>query len=277
MGWVLKISSADSAEDSQSNPSMTEKRGKGCSEARKECLTVLGNAPARSPSRNQRDGDRAATVREWFRQKSPKRLSTRAEEMNLGFFRTWALARLLRGRQRPPARSRHCGTITFHPGFPTLFDPSPPEILGTARSAVVVHRGPLPVESFSQMRPGTPFWSRSSAPLALHAGTPLALRNAHPMYAAPPRPAVVIHDDLAGRIVLPDQIRHAIAVEIGRSHDGPTGISGFVESSPTLASCAIRCAVIHYGDLPRRVVLPDQIRHAVLIEAGGSHDMPTPI
>src|SRR5690349_7679839 len=83
-----------------------------------------------------------------------------------------------------------------------------------------------------------------------------------------------MHGHLSCRIVLPDQVRSAVPIEIGRSSDTPACTVAAAQPFPSLVDSSARSAVVVDGDLPGDVVLPDQIGDAVAVEIGGYHDAP---
>src|SRR5215467_1038882 len=80
----------------------------------------------------------------------------------------------------------------------------------------------------------------------------------------------VPNNDLLRGIVLPDQIRDAVLVEIGRTHYSPSWEAGG-QPVRSLIDIPLGAAHVPHDDLSRGVILPDEIWHAVLIEIGGTH------
>src|ERR671937_898318 len=76
-------------------------------------------------------------------------------------------------------------------------------------------------------------------------------------------------------VVLPYEIRRTIAVEIVRADEGPPRHAARRQPGPAAQHVALAAAHIPDRDLPSRVVLPDEIRLAVLIEVLHCGDPPS--
>jgi predicted RNA-binding protein with RPS1 domain len=64
-------------------------------------------------------------------------------------------------------------------------------------------------------------------------GLPCAIQPVPTQVRGPARSAIVVHRDLAGRHVFPDQVRHAVAIEVRRAHQHPAaGLAGAVQPIP---------------------------------------------
>src|SRR5271166_3304876 len=78
----------------------------------------------------------------------------------------------------------------------------------------------------------------------------------------------------AGGVVLPNQIRDTVAVEIGDSDNAPSGRAHLIEPSRALVGSSAVTAVIMHTDGARGVILPNQIGVTVAIEIGRASHMP---
>src|SRR5580658_554725 len=102
-----------------------------------------------------------------------------------------------------------------------------------------------------------------------HSRPPGVTRSRQPVPAderCSSRTPIVIHGHLGGRIVLPDQVRHTVAIEVVGPYYRPARVAAAVQPVPALIRRSPGPAVIVHRDLPARHVFPYQIRRPVAIE-----------